>query len=66
MTQVPGGQFSLPEHARCHELIRAQFGGYHRCHRYTGHETRPTACGPVLGGELVSWNSTHPVRGGLR
>jgi hypothetical protein len=31
MTQVPIGQLSLREPARCHEVIRAQFGGYERC-----------------------------------
>ena len=41
MTQVPGGQLSLREGARCHEVIRAQFGGYERCHRSTGHEPLP-------------------------
>ena len=41
MTQVPGGQLSLRERARCHEVIRAQFGGYERCHRNTGHEPLP-------------------------
>ena len=28
MTQVPGGQLSMGERARCHEGIRAQSGGY--------------------------------------
>ncbi len=41
MTQLPSGQLSLREHARCHEVIRAQFGGYERCHRYTGREPLP-------------------------
>ena len=41
MTQVPSGQLSLRERARCHEVIRAQFGGYERCHRNTGHEPLP-------------------------
>jgi hypothetical protein len=41
MTPVPGEQFSLPELARCHEVIRAQFGGYERCHRNTGHQPLP-------------------------
>jgi hypothetical protein len=41
MTQVPGGQLSRGERARCHEVIRAQFGGYERCHRNTGHEPLP-------------------------
>jgi hypothetical protein len=41
MTQVPGGQLSMRELARCHEVIRAQFGGYERCHRNTGHEPLP-------------------------
>ena len=67
MTQVPGGQLSLREGTRCHEVIRALFGGYERCHRNTGHEPLPQPCaGPVLAGELVSRNSAHPVRGGLR
>ena len=39
MTQVPGEQLS--GRARCHAVIRAQFGGYERCHRNTGHEPRP-------------------------
>lgn len=38
MTQVPSEQLSLGEHARCYEVIRAQFGGYERCHRSRGHE----------------------------
>src|SRR6266536_2151974 len=38
MTQVPSGRLSLHELARCHEVIRAQFGGYERCHRNTSHE----------------------------
>jgi hypothetical protein len=67
MTQVPGGQLSLRELARCHEVIRAQFGGYERCHRNTGHEPLPHHVrGRVLAGKLVSRNSAHPVRGGLR
>ena len=66
MTQLPSGQLSLREHARCHEVIRAQFGGYERCHRYTGREAAPPRAGSVLVGELVSRNSTHPIRGGLR
>jgi hypothetical protein len=67
MTQVPIGQLSLRERARCHEVIRAQFGGYERCHRNTGHEPLPHHVrGPVLVGELVSRNSAYPVRGGLR
>jgi hypothetical protein len=41
MTQVPGEQPSLREPARCREEIRAQFGGYERCHRTTGHEQQP-------------------------
>jgi hypothetical protein len=41
VTQVPGGQLGLHERARCHEVIRAQFGGYERCHRNTGHEPLP-------------------------
>jgi hypothetical protein len=41
MTQVPAEQASLREAARCHEEIRAQFGGYERCHRDTGHQDRP-------------------------
>ena len=41
MTQVPSGQLSLRELARCHEVIRAQFGGYERCHRSPGHEPLP-------------------------
>jgi hypothetical protein len=41
MTQVPGGQLSRREPARCYEVIRAQFGGYERCHRNTGHEPLP-------------------------
>ena len=41
MIQVPGEQLSGREHARCHAVIRAQFGGYERCHRNTGHEPRP-------------------------
>jgi hypothetical protein len=41
MTQVPSGQLSLREGARCREVIRAQFGGYERCHRNTGHEPLP-------------------------
>jgi hypothetical protein len=45
MTQVPGEQLGLRETARCHEEIRAQFGGYERCHRNTGHEQQPTTCG---------------------
>ena len=67
MTQVPVGQLSLRELARCHEVIRAQFGGYERCHRNSGHEPLPHhRAGPVPVGELVSRNSAHPVRGGLR
>ena len=41
MIQVPGEQPSLRETARCHEEIRAQFGGYERCHRNTGHGQQP-------------------------
>ena len=41
MIQVPGEQPSLRETARCHEEIRAQFGGYERCHRTTGHGQQP-------------------------
>jgi hypothetical protein len=41
MTQVPGGQLNRRERARCHEAIRAQFGGYERCHRNAGHESLP-------------------------
>lgn len=41
MTEVPGEQLSLREPGRCHEEIRAQFGGYERCHRNTGHEPQP-------------------------
>jgi hypothetical protein len=41
MTQVPGAQVSRRELARCHEVIRAQFGGYERCHRNAGHEPLP-------------------------
>ncbi len=41
MTQVPSEQLSLGEPARCHDVIRAQFGGYERCHRSTGHEPLP-------------------------
>jgi hypothetical protein len=41
MTQAPSEQVSLGEPARCHEVIRAQFGGYERCHRSTGHESLP-------------------------
>jgi hypothetical protein len=41
MTQVPSGQLGLRERARCHEVIRAQFGGYERCHRNTGHAPSP-------------------------
>src|SRR6266568_5319489 len=41
MTQVPSEQLGLRELARCHEVIRAQFGGYERCHRGTGHGTQP-------------------------
>jgi hypothetical protein len=41
MTPVPGEQLSVGERARCHELIRAQFGGYERCHRTTGHQPLP-------------------------
>jgi len=41
MTQVPSEQLSLDELARCYEVIRAQFGGYERCHRSTGHESLP-------------------------
>jgi hypothetical protein len=41
MTQVPSGQLSLRKRARCHEVIRAQFGGYERRHRNTGHEPLP-------------------------
>ena len=41
MTQVSGGQLSRRERARCHEVIRAQFGGYERCHRNAGHEPLP-------------------------
>src|SRR5215472_4446064 len=41
MTQVPGEQLSGRERARCPEAIRAQFGGYERCHRNTGHEPLP-------------------------
>jgi hypothetical protein len=66
VTQVPRGQLSLGEGARCHEVIRAQFGGYERCHRNAATSRCPTTYGPVLVGELVSWNSAHPVRGGLR
>ena len=63
MTQVPSGQLSLRERARCHEVIRAQFGGYERCSRDTGHEPLPHHVrGRSLVGELVSWNSAHPVR----
>jgi hypothetical protein len=38
MTQVPSGRLSLNELARCHEVIRAQFGGYERCHRNASRE----------------------------
>jgi hypothetical protein len=41
MTQVQGGQLTMRELARCHEVIRAQFGGYERCHRSPGHEPLP-------------------------
>ena len=41
MTQVPSGQLSRREGARGREVIRAQFGGYERCHRNTGHEPLP-------------------------
>ena len=41
MTQVRGGHLSQGEPARCYEVIRAQFGGYERCHRSTGHEPMP-------------------------
>ena len=41
MAQVPSGQLSLREGARCHAVIRAQFGGYERCHRSAGHEPLP-------------------------
>jgi hypothetical protein len=41
MTQVSVEQLSLGEPARCHDVIRAQFGGYERCHRNTGHEPLP-------------------------
>ena len=41
MTEVPGERPSLREPGRCHEEIRAQFGGYERCHRNTGHEPQP-------------------------
>ena len=41
MTQVPGGQLGRRERARCHEVIRAQFGAYERCHRNAGHEPLP-------------------------
>ena len=41
MTQVPNRQLSRCEGARCHEVIRAQFGGYERCHLSTGHEPLP-------------------------
>jgi hypothetical protein len=41
MIQVPSEQLSLAELARCHEAIRAQFGGYERCHRNAGHEPLP-------------------------
>ena len=41
MTQVPAGPLSLGEPARCHQVIRAQSGGYERCHRDIGHEPLP-------------------------
>jgi hypothetical protein len=41
MTRVPGGRLSRGERARCHAVIRAQFGGYERCHHNTGHEPLP-------------------------
>ncbi len=41
MTQVPGEQLSLREPARGHEVIRARFGGYERCHRHAGHQPLP-------------------------
>jgi hypothetical protein len=41
MTQIPSGQRGLREGARCREVIRAQFGGYERCHRSTRHEPLP-------------------------
>lgn len=41
MTQVPGGQPSPGEPARCRQEIRAQSGGYERCHRTTGHGQQP-------------------------
>jgi hypothetical protein len=67
MTQVPGAQVSRRELARCHKVIRAQFGGYERCHRNAGHEPLPHHVRrPVVGGELVSGNSAEPVRDGLR
>jgi len=41
MAQVPGERLSRCELARSYEVIRAQFGGYERCHRNTGHEPLP-------------------------
>jgi hypothetical protein len=41
MAQVPSGPLSLRERARCHGVIRTQFGGYERCHRNAGHEPLP-------------------------
>jgi hypothetical protein len=41
MTQVPGEPLDPGELARCHQAIRAQFGGYERCHRDGGHEPLP-------------------------
>jgi hypothetical protein len=67
MTQVPSGQLSLREGARCHEVIRAQFGGYERCHHSAGHEPLPHHVrGRSWVRELVRRDSAHPVRGGLR
>jgi hypothetical protein len=54
MTQVPGEQLSPRETARCHEEIRAQFGGYERCHRDTGHQPPHHARGRSWSG---SWSA---------
>jgi hypothetical protein len=59
MTQVPGEQLSLRETARCHEEIRAQFGGYERCHRNTGHQQFGVGCddGCVFGDQVSVWGA---------
>jgi hypothetical protein len=66
MTQVPGEQLSPRETARCHEEIRAQFGGLRALSPRHRPPAAPSCAGPVVVGELVSRKSMHPVRGGLR